>query len=310
MVGRTTASQIASASAASVLFVLTKGFTYWGGISRTSWPRACSSRAQWCAPGQASMPIRQGGSRAKNTATSPRRSRRRRTRWPAASAPCTWKTFLAMSSPTTAGAGCGMDVSSSEWMTPDTTGLPAGGAWRSSGGGPCHHCRRRFYEIHQGTSSPLAEEALRRIGELYRIEAEIRGRPAEERGAVRQERSKPLVEALHAWLTTQLGRVSGRSTLAEAIRYALRHWQGLVLFLEDGRLELDNNTVERALRPIALGRKNTHDRKSRRRTRIGVHRSPASKSNVTGSAKARAPELYRRSLKHSCGGWLPQDRMR
>jgi transposase len=119
------------------------------------------------------------------------------------------------------------------------------------------HCRRRFYEIHQATGSPLAEEALRRIGELYAIEAEIRGRPAEERRATRQERSKPLVDALHAWLTAQLARVSGKSTLAEAIRYALRHWQGLVLFLEDGRIELDTNTVERAIRPIALGRKNS-----------------------------------------------------
>jgi transposase len=118
------------------------------------------------------------------------------------------------------------------------------------------HCRRRFYEIHQATGSPLAEEALRRIGELYSIEAEIRGRPAEERRTVRQERSKPIVEALHAWLTVQLGRVSGRSTLAEAIRYALRHWPGLVLFLEDGRIELDTNVIERAIRPIALGRKN------------------------------------------------------
>src|SRR5918912_486762 len=119
------------------------------------------------------------------------------------------------------------------------------------------HCRRRFYEFHQATGSPLAEEALRRIGELHAIEAEIRGRPAEERRAVRQERSKPLVDALHAWLTIQLGRVSGRSTLAEAIRYALRHWQGLVLFLEDGRLELDTNTVERTMRSVALGRKNS-----------------------------------------------------
>jgi hypothetical protein len=119
------------------------------------------------------------------------------------------------------------------------------------------HCRRRFYEIHQATGSPLAEEALRRIGELYAIEAEIRGRPAEERRATRQERSKPIVDALHAWLTAQLGRVSGKSALAEAIRYALRHWQGLVLFLEDGRIELDTNTVERAIRPIALGRKNS-----------------------------------------------------
>ena len=89
------------------------------------------------------------------------------------------------------------------------------------------------------------------------IEAEIRGRPAEERRAARQERSKPIVDALHAWLTAQLERVSGKSSLAEAIRYALRHWQGLVLFLEDGRLELDTNTIERAIRPIALGRKNS-----------------------------------------------------
>src|SRR3954451_1482716 len=118
------------------------------------------------------------------------------------------------------------------------------------------HCRRRFYEIHQATGSPLAAETLRRIGELYGIEAEIRGRLAEERRVVRQERSQPLVEALHAWLTAQLERVSGKSALAEAIRYALRHWQGLVLFLEDGRLELDTNTIERALPPISLGRKN------------------------------------------------------
>jgi transposase len=119
------------------------------------------------------------------------------------------------------------------------------------------HCRRGFYELYRSTNSPLAEEALRRIGELYKVEAEIRGRSAEERRTVRQERSKPIVEALHVWLTIQLGRVSGRSTLAEAIRYALRHWRGLVLFLEDGRLELDTNTIERAIRPIALGRKNS-----------------------------------------------------
>jgi transposase len=118
------------------------------------------------------------------------------------------------------------------------------------------HCRRRFYEIYQATGSPLAEEALRQIRDLYAIEAEIRGCSAEERRATRQERSKPLVEALHAWLTAQLGRVSGRSTLAEAIRYALRHWDGLMLFLDDGRVELDTNSIERAIRPIALGRKN------------------------------------------------------
>ena len=110
--------------------------------------------------------------------------------------------------------------------------------------------------MHEATGSPLAEETLRRIAELYAIEAGIRGRPAEERRAARRERSRPVVDALHAWLTAQLGRVSGKSGLAEAIRYALRHWTGLALFLDDGRLELDTNSIERAIRPIALGRKN------------------------------------------------------
>jgi transposase len=118
------------------------------------------------------------------------------------------------------------------------------------------HCRRRFYEIHQATGSPLAEEALRRIGVLYRLEAEIRGSPAEERCRARRERSRPIVDGLHGWLAARLEQVSGKSALAEAIRYALRHWPGLVLFLEDGRLELDTNTVERTIRAIALGRRN------------------------------------------------------
>jgi hypothetical protein len=119
------------------------------------------------------------------------------------------------------------------------------------------HCRRRFSDIHQATGSPLAEEALRRIGELYAVEAEVRGRPPDKRRAIRQERSKALVETLYAWLTAQLARVSGKSALAEAIRYALRHWQGLMLFLEDGRIELDTNIIELAIRSIALGRKNS-----------------------------------------------------
>lgn len=118
------------------------------------------------------------------------------------------------------------------------------------------HARRKFYDIYVATRSPLAEEALRRIAELYAIEAEIRGTPAENRRSVRQQRSRPLVEAMRTWLTEQLERVSGRSTLAQAMRYALNHWSGLILYLDDGRLELDTNTVERAMRPVALGRKN------------------------------------------------------
>ncbi len=104
--------------------------------------------------------------------------------------------------------------------------------------------------------SPLAAEALRRIAELYEIEADIRGTPADNRRSVRQQSSRPLIEAMHTWLTEQLERVSGRSTLAQAIRYALNHWGGLVLYLDDGRLEMDTNTVERAMRSVALGRKN------------------------------------------------------
>ena len=118
------------------------------------------------------------------------------------------------------------------------------------------HCRRPFYEFHASTKSPLAAEALARIARLYEIEKEIRGSPAEHRHAVRQQRSRPIVEALHAWLQEQLLRLSGASPLAGAMRYALRHWSGLVLFLDDGRIELDTNIVERGMRPVALARKN------------------------------------------------------
>jgi transposase len=118
------------------------------------------------------------------------------------------------------------------------------------------HCRRRFYEFHAATKSPLAAEALARIASLYAIEAEIRGHPAEHRRSVRQQRSRPIVEALHGWLEATLPRLSGTSDLAGAIRYMLHHWSGLILFLDDGRLELDTNAVERGMRPVALARKN------------------------------------------------------
>nr|WP_039884619.1 IS66 family transposase [Acidocella sp. MX-AZ02] len=118
------------------------------------------------------------------------------------------------------------------------------------------HARRGFFEVHASTKSPIAAEALARIAALYEIEAEIRNQPATHRQAVRQARSRPLVEALHDWLDQQLPRISKATKLAEAIRYALRHWEGLIRFLDDGRLELDTNTVEREIRPITLGRKN------------------------------------------------------
>ena len=108
--------------------------------------------------------------------------------------------------------------------------------------------RRHFYDQYVSDKSPLAAEVLVRIRALYAIEAEIRGDPAEHRRAVRQERSRQIVKALHGWLHEQVTRVSGASDLARAMRYAIRHWPGLVVFLDDGRVEMDTNVVERAIR--------------------------------------------------------------
>ena len=118
------------------------------------------------------------------------------------------------------------------------------------------HARRKFYEVHQATGSPIAAEALRRIAELYAIEKTIWGHKAGARQRARQSRSLPLVEAMKVWLETEFNRIPPRSSLADAIRYALSRWSDLSQFLDDGRIELDTNTVERAIRPIALGRKN------------------------------------------------------
>ena len=118
------------------------------------------------------------------------------------------------------------------------------------------HTRRKFHDIFAATKAPLAEEALRRIAALYAVEIDLRGQSADERQRVRRQQSRPLVEAMHVWLNETLGRIFGRSALAQAIRYALNHWDGLILFLDDGRLELDTNTVERAIRPVTLCRKN------------------------------------------------------
>lgn len=118
------------------------------------------------------------------------------------------------------------------------------------------HTRRKFYDVAQATSAPIAVEALRRIGELYAVEADVRGQSPGHRLAARRSRSKPIVDAMRVWLEAQLPLLPGRSTLAEAARYALSRWDGLTRFLHDGRIELDTNPVERAIRPVALGRKN------------------------------------------------------
>jgi transposase len=118
------------------------------------------------------------------------------------------------------------------------------------------HARREFIELAEGKTAPIATEALRRIAALYAIEAEVRGKGPEIRHAIRQAKSRPLVEDLFAWFEAQLARLPGGSPTAKAIRYALNHRDGLVRFLDDGRIELDTNTVERAIRPLCLSRKN------------------------------------------------------
>jgi len=118
------------------------------------------------------------------------------------------------------------------------------------------HVRRKFYDIHEGNKSPIAGEALRRIGELYGIEEQVRGCSPQERARMRTERARPLLDNLKTWLEAQLARVSKKSELAVAIRYALSRWVAMTRYCDDGRLEIDNNAAERALRAVALGRKN------------------------------------------------------
>jgi transposase len=119
------------------------------------------------------------------------------------------------------------------------------------------HVRRRFYELAAVGPAPIASEALRRIAELYHVEDDIRGQTAEARRVARQERSRKILAELEPWLREKLGLISQKTKLAEAIRYTLSRLEGLSRFLDDGRIEIDSNTVERSIRPIALNRKNT-----------------------------------------------------
>jgi hypothetical protein len=119
------------------------------------------------------------------------------------------------------------------------------------------HARRNFVKVHKTTKSPFAQEVIERIGAVYAIEARIRGRKADERRAVRQAETKPLMEALKARLEAVRDGISRQSTLIKAIDYMLERWQGLTAFLDDGRLEPDTNMVERTIRSIGIGKKNS-----------------------------------------------------
>jgi transposase len=118
------------------------------------------------------------------------------------------------------------------------------------------HVRRKFYDLHQAHASPIAAEALERIGALYGIESEIRGRPPDERRAIRSLRARPLLDSMHEWLQTTLAKLSRKSDVASAIGYALGRWPALMRYCGDGGIEIDNNAAERALRAVAIGRKN------------------------------------------------------
>ena len=112
------------------------------------------------------------------------------------------------------------------------------------------HVRRKFVDVYESEGSGIAEEAIKRIATLYAVEKETRYKPAEDRAALRQEKAEPIFDDLEAWLTLQLPKISGKSTLAAAIRYALGRMPKARAYLENGQLELDNNICERSIRPV------------------------------------------------------------
>ena len=118
------------------------------------------------------------------------------------------------------------------------------------------HARRKLHDIYQKDGSEIAAEGLRRIAQIYKIEASIRGSAPDERLAIRQQKSAPLAADLRLWLTQQRSRISAKSRLGEKLGYIHRHWDGLQIFLTDGRVEMDTNPVENTIRPITLNRKN------------------------------------------------------
>lgn len=121
------------------------------------------------------------------------------------------------------------------------------------------HIRRKFVDVHKAQGSAIADEAIKRIAGLYAVEKTARGSPPDERRAARRAHAKPVFDDLEAWLDAQLPNISGKSPLAAAIRYALTRMKRLRPYLDHGILEIDNNAAERAMRSIALGRKNSHD---------------------------------------------------
>jgi transposase len=155
------------------------------------------------------------------------------------------------------------------------------------------HARRKFHDIHVVHASPTTTEAIARIGALYEIEEEIRGKSVDIRRSVRQARAKPLLDDLHHWMENTRASLSTKSETAGAIRYALSRWRALTRYVDDGLLEIDNNAAERSLRPVVMGRKNYLFMGSD----SGGERA-ASLYSLIGTAKLNGldPELYLRTV--------------
>ncbi len=155
------------------------------------------------------------------------------------------------------------------------------------------HVRRKFYDLEQAHSSPVAREALQRIGALYGIEEQIRGKPPNERRAVRHAQAQPLLDSLRLWFEATLSKLSRKSETTAAIHYALSRWDALTRYIKDGHIEIDNNAAERSLRGVALGRKNYLFAGSD----MGGERAAAIYSLI-GSAKLNGldPEAYLREV--------------
>ena len=155
------------------------------------------------------------------------------------------------------------------------------------------HVRRKFYDIHVATNAPIAGEALRRIGQLFDIERAATGRPPEQRRCMRQRAARPVMDDLAAFLDASLATISGRSELAGAIRYARSRWTALTRYLDDGRLEISNNAAERAIRPLALGRKNYMFAGSD----VGGHRAAAAYTLIeTAKLNGLDPQAWLRDI--------------
>ena len=209
---------------------------------------------------------------------------------------------LAMSNPTRAIASDMFNLLS--WCS--ASSHCTNGCWLGERGHPCHHARRKLKEVFDRDGSEIAAEGLRRIAEFYRVEADIRGTAPGQRHSARQARTAPLVDAFGLWLQEQRLRVSAKSRLGEKLAYIHRHWDGLQTFLHDGRVEIDSNSVENLIRPIALNRKNAlfagHDEGGRTWGRIASLIETAKINNVE-------PFAYLKATLEAIAGGHPKSRI-